>query len=159
VTRLLVLDDGEARALYAAEQERDTTAEAARMAFIAGAALPTAANKAAYYERYFADETLNEEWVTASLAAFNHGDHADLTLPYLTRALESAEWLRDNRRIFFLPRWLDAFIGGHAAPEALDAVDTFLSVQSELPDDIRRRVLQARDELARAITIRERGYR
>jgi aminopeptidase N len=159
VTRLLVLDDGEARALYAAEQERDTTAEAARMAFIAGAAQPTAANKAAYYERYFSDETLNEEWVTASLAAFNHADHADLTLPYLTRALESAEWLRDNRRIFFLPRWLDAFIGGHASPEALDAVDKFLSVQSGLPDDIRRRVLQARDELARAIAIRERGYR
>jgi aminopeptidase N len=111
-------------------------------------------DKDAYFTRYFDDDALNEEWVTASLAAFNHPLHATVTLPYLEHALEQAEWIRDNRRIFFLPRWLDAFIGGHASPEALAIVDDFLRRNAELPDDVRRRILQARDELERTVRIR-----
>jgi aminopeptidase N len=156
VTRLLALDDPSARALLAAEQARDSTPEAPRMRFVAGAAMPTAENKAAYFARYFDDASLNEEWVTASLGAFNHELHAALTLPYLRRALGSSTWLRDNRRIFFLPRWLDAFIGGHASAEALQIVDAFLAAETDLPQDIRRRVLQSRDELERAVRIRAR---
>jgi aminopeptidase N len=154
VTRLLALDDPEARALLRAEQARDSTPEAARLAFVAGAAVPTAASKAAYYARYFDDESLNEEWVTASLAAFNHPLHEALSLPFLERALDASEWLRDNRRIFFLPRWLDAFIGGHASPAALAVVDGHLAARPDLPPDVRRRILQARDELARAVRLR-----
>jgi aminopeptidase N len=41
--------------------------------------------------------------------------------------------MRDNRRIFFLPRWLEAFIGGHASPEALAIVDGFLERNPALP--------------------------
>jgi aminopeptidase N len=157
VTRLLVLGDPDGPALFTTEQARDTTAEAARMAFIAGAAVRTARNKASYYQRYFEDESLNEEWVTSSLGAFNHPRHAELSLPFLSQALDAAVWLRDNRRIFFLPRWLDAFIGGHTTPDALHIVDAFLIEQADLPDDVRRRVLQARDELERAVRIRARS--
>jgi aminopeptidase N len=154
VTRLLVLDDPRADALYRAEQARDSTPEAARMAFMASAASASAANKADLFERYLSDDSLNEEWVTASLAAFNHPLHAQLALPYLQRALERAEWLRDNRRIFFLPRWLDAFIGGHASTEALAVVDAHLATHAGMPVDVRRRILQARDELARSVAVR-----
>jgi aminopeptidase N len=157
VTRLLVLDDPDAQSFFDAEAARDSTPEAARMAFIAGAARPTAANKRSYYERYFGDDELNEEWVTASLSAFNHERHGELTLPWLRPALDAAPWLRDNRRIFFLPRWLDAFIGGHTSPEALAQVDAWLAETTALAPDIRRRVLQARDELERTVNIRGRG--
>jgi len=64
-------------------------------------------------------------------------------------------WLRDHRRIFFLPRWLDAFIGGHSSPEALRIVDEFLAANPDLPVDVRRKVLQPRDELGRAVGIRQ----
>jgi aminopeptidase N len=154
ITRLLAIGDADARSLLNTEQQRDSSPEARRMAFIAGAARPTAENKRAYYERYFEDESLNEEWVTASLGAFNHDLHAGLTLPYLEPALASSPWLRDNRRIFFLPRWLDSFIGGQSSPEALQVVDTYLLQNPDLPPDIRRRILQARDELERAVRIR-----
>ena len=157
VTRLLALDEDDAAALYRAEQARDSTPEAARMAFIAGAAIPTAESKAAYFARYLEDAGLNEEWVTASLGAFNHQRHAELSLDFLRPALEAAPWLREHRRIFFLPRWLDAFIGGHASPEALQIVDEFLSADNDLPADVLRRVLQARDELERAVAIRQGG--
>src|SRR5207248_2673958 len=53
------------------EERRDTTAGGQRRAFIAGAARPDPATKRAYFQRYVADSTLNEEWVTASLRAFN----------------------------------------------------------------------------------------
>ncbi|HUH11598.1 MAG TPA: M1 family aminopeptidase [Longimicrobiales bacterium] len=155
LTRLLALGDPGADALYAAEQARDTTPEAARMAFIAGAAVPTADNKAAYFRRYFEDETLNEEWVTASLSAFNEPLHRPLVLPYLRPALERAEWIRDNRRIFFLPSWLSSFIGAHASRAALGEVDAYLAASPDLPADLRRRILQERDELARAVQVRE----
>jgi aminopeptidase N len=154
VTRLLALGESDAAALYRAEQARDSTPEAARMAFIAGAAIPTAASKTAYFARYLEDDALNEEWVTASLGAFNHERHTDVSLHFLRPALDAAPWLREHRRIFFLPRWLDAFIGGHVTAEALHIVDDFLAAQKDLPADVHRRVLQARDELERAVTIR-----
>jgi aminopeptidase N len=155
VTRLLAIAAADADSLYRAEQARDATAEAQRMAFIAGAAVPDSASKAAYWTRFFADAALNEEWVTAALGSFNHQRHAHLSLPYLLPALERAEWLRDNRRIFFLPRWLDAFIGGHSSADALAIVDAFLDANPTLPVDVRRRVLQSRDELERAVRIRQ----
>jgi aminopeptidase N len=154
VTRLLLLGETQAEELLRNEQARDSTPEAARFAFIAGAAAASPEVKAAYFTRFFSDESLNEEWVTASLAAFNHPRHAPLTLPYLEPALERAEWLRDHRRIFFLPRWLDAFIGGHSSAGALEIVDQFLLRNPDLPADIRRRILQARDELERARRVR-----
>ncbi|HEX2094142.1 MAG TPA: M1 family aminopeptidase, partial [Longimicrobiaceae bacterium] len=105
VQQLLSLGDPEAGALLATETRRDSTPEAARRAFVAGAAVPDSAVKAGYFERYLRDPTLNEEWVTASLGAFNDPAHARLTLPYLRRALGDLVWIRDNRRIFFLPSW------------------------------------------------------
>jgi aminopeptidase N len=155
ITRLLALGDPAAADLYAAEQARDSTPEAERMAFTAGAAVPDAAVKADYWRRYNDDESLNEEWVTASLGSFNHPLHAELSLPYLGRALEQAVWLRDNRRIFFLPRWIDAFIGGHASAEALRIIDEHLAANPDLPADVRRRILQPRDELERAVRVRQ----
>ncbi|MDB4950756.1 MAG: aminopeptidase [Gemmatimonadetes bacterium] len=154
VTTLLARGVPDADALLAAERARDTTPDAARRAFVAGAAVPTAAAKAAYFRRYLDDPGLNEEWVTASLGAFDDPEQAALTLPYLRPALEKLEWIRDNRRIFFLGRWVNAFVGGQASSEALRTVDAFLAAHPELPLDIRRKVLQARDELERTAAIR-----
>ncbi|HEX2202359.1 MAG TPA: M1 family aminopeptidase [Longimicrobium sp.] len=154
VQRLLSLGEPDAQALYAAETARDSTPEAARRAYMAGAAAPDAAAKEAYFRRYLDDPTLNEEWVTASLGAFNDPAHAARTLRYLRPSLDRLEWVRDNRRIFFLPRWINAFVGGHTSPEALAEVDRFLAESPDLPPDIRRKVLQARDELERTVAVR-----
>src|SRR5690606_11296897 len=156
VRRLLALDAPGARARLEAERERDTSPEAQRSAFIAGAAIPNAEEKAAYFARYLDDAALNEEWVTASLGAFNDPLHAELTLEYLRPALEKSEWIRDNRRIFFLPSWIAAFVGGQTSEQALAEVDASLAAHPELPADIRKRILQARDEPERTVRIRAR---
>ncbi|HWK89509.1 MAG TPA: M1 family aminopeptidase, partial [Longimicrobium sp.] len=159
VERLVILGDPDPRALIANEAARDSTPESPRRAFIAGAAVPGTEAKADYFRRYLDDPALNEEWVTASLGAFNDPLHDALSLPHLRASLERLEWIRDNRRIFFLPRWVSAFIGGQADPEALRVVDDFLAANPGLPMDIRRKVLQSRDELERTVRIRERASR
>jgi aminopeptidase N len=157
VRRLVALGAPDGLERLQAEAARDTTTEAARSAFVAGAAVADAAVKAAYYARYFDDTSLNEEWVTASLGAFNDPLHAQLTLPFLRPALDRAEWLRDHRRIFFLPSWIESFIGGHDTADALAIVDAFLAENPTLPVDIRRRILQSRDELEERRSIRGGG--
>jgi aminopeptidase N len=154
VQRLLALGEPDARALLAAETRRDSTPEAGRRAYVAGAAAPDPAVKAEYFRRYLDDPTLNEEWVTASLGAFNDPGQTRLTLQYLRPSLERLQWIRDNRRIFFLPSWINAFIRGQRSPEALAVVDRLLADNPDLPLDIRRKVLQARDELERTVAIR-----
>lgn len=154
VTTLLALDHPLSDSLYRAEVERDTTDDAERRAFVAGAAVPSAAVKREYFDRYLDDPDLNEEWVTASLGAFNHPDHEELTLPFLRPALERLPWIQENRRIFFLPQWIDSFIGGQNSRAALEVVDRFLTESPELAPDLRRKVLEARDALEERVAIR-----
>ena len=102
-----------------------------------------------------ATATLNEDWATASLRAFNAGDQSSLTLPYLVPALDSLQWIQKNRRIFFLGSWLGGFIGGQQSPRgAWHEIDAFLAKRPKLPPDLRQKILQTRDDLERTVKIR-----
>ena len=157
VRRVIAIDAPNAGALLTLERQRDTSTEAAKDAFVTGAATPSAAVKSAYFKRYFDDAALNEAWASESLGAFNAEGQATLTMPFLRPALDRLLWIRQNRRIFFLPLWIDAFIGGQVSAEALAIVDTFLAEQRTLPIDVRRKILLARDELERTVAIRRAG--
>jgi aminopeptidase N len=154
VTHLIERGAPNADALIASEKRRDTTTSSGRSAFVAGAARPAAAVKQEYFDRYFRDSTLNEDWVTASLRAFNAANQSALSLPYLIPALDTLPWVQRNRRIFFLGSWLGSFIGGQRSPEALRDVDDFLSRHPRLPVDLRQKILQTRDDLERTVRIR-----
>ncbi len=154
VTRLVGLDAPAAAGRLAAEARRDSTSEGRRRAFVAGAARPDSATKAAYWHRYFNDPTLNEDWVTASLGAFNDSDQEALTRRYLVPALDTLPWIQRNRRIFFLGSWLGAFLSGQRSAESLDMVETFLRDHPAMPRDLREKVLQSEDELERTVRIR-----
>jgi aminopeptidase N len=154
VTRLIARAAPNAEARFAAETRRDTTAGAKRRAFVAAAARPDSATKREYFTRYFADSSLNEEWVTASLRAFNDPEQHALTLQYLEPALDSLPWIQRNRRIFFLGSWLGAFIDGQRDPAALRVIDHYLAAHPSLRTDLRQKILQSRDELERTVRIR-----
>ena len=154
VTTLVARGAPDADRRLAAESKRDSTSEGRRRAFVAGAARPSATGKADYFRRYFADSTLNEDWATASLDAFNAPGQEALTLSWLRPALDSLPWIQKNRRIFFLGSWLGAFLGGQTSPAAAEVVDRFLAEHPELPPDLRAKVLQSADELRRAVAIR-----
>ena len=156
VNRLTVLDRPEAPGLLAEQSARDTTPDGRRRAFIAGAARRSRAVKREYFHRYFTDRTLNEDWVSGSLGAFNATEHATLTLPFLRPALDSLPYIQANRRIFFLGGWLGAFIGGQHDSEGLAVVRRYLADNPALAKDLRQKVLQAVDELERTVRIRKR---
>ena len=153
VTHLVSIAAPTADRRLAQEEQRDTTVGGKRRAFVAGAARPDAQTKRTYFDRYFADRTLNEEWVTASLRAFNDPDQNGLTRQYLEPALDSLPWIQHNRRIFFLGSWLGAFIGGQRDEAALQTIDAYLATH-QLPLDLRQKVLQTRDELEHTVRIR-----
>lgn len=156
VNRLIVLGAPDADRALAAQIAKDTTPDGRRRAFVAGAARGSAAVKADYFRRYFADKTLNEDWASGSLGEFNALEQQELTLPYLRPALDSLPFIQANRRIFFLGGWLGAFIGGQTSEAALATVRKFLADHPKLPKDLREKVLQSSDELERTVRIRKR---
>jgi aminopeptidase N len=156
VDRMIVLGAPDAARSLAAQITRDTTPDGRRRAFVAGAAHASAAVKADYFARYFADKSLNEDWSSGSLGAFNALEQQDLTLPFMRPALDSLPFIQANRRIFFLGSWLSAFIGGHTTEAALQTVKSFLADHPALPKDLREKVLQSSDELERTVRIRKR---
>jgi aminopeptidase N len=139
---------------FDAEARADSGSEGKRRAFVAAAARPDADVKREYFKRYFADEALNEDWVTASLDGFNSVRQSELTRPYLIPALDSLRWIQANRRIFFLGSWLSSFLEGQTSAESLVAVDRFLTEHPDLPRDLREKILQSVDELTRTVRIR-----
>ena len=154
VTRLIAERHPSSRARLQAEMVRDSSSEGRRQAFVADAAAPDSAMKAQYFTRWFGDSTLNEEWVTSSLRAFHDDDQDAITRRYLVPSLDTLPWVQKNRRIFFLGAWLSAAVGGQGSPEALAQVNAWLSANPRLGADLRRKVLQARDELQRTVRIR-----
>jgi aminopeptidase N len=154
VTRLLELGAASAQQRLARQERSDTTPDGRRRTFIAGAGRPTPETKREYFVRWFADSTLNEEWVTGSLGPFNALEHERLTLPWLRPALDSLPYIQAHRRIFFLESWLAAFLQGQTTDSALRVVRVWLRDHPRLPADLRRKVLQHMDELERTVRIR-----
>ena len=156
VTRLVEAAAPGADDRLLARMRADTTSDGRRRAFVAGAARREIDSKRSYFDRYLTDSTLNEDWVTASLDAFNAVEHQFITGAYLTRALDALPFIQENRRIFFLGAWLGSFMGGQSSRESLDTVNDWLAGRPDLPPDLRQKVLQAVDELERTVRIRER---
>ncbi|MFA6165524.1 MAG: aminopeptidase N [Gemmatimonadaceae bacterium] len=154
VTHLTVRGAADAGEKLAAQMARDSTPDGRRRAFTVGATRGDAEVKADYFRRYFADATLNEDWASGSLGAFNALEHQALTRAYLRPALDSLPFIQANRRIFFLGSWLGAFLNGQSDAAALDIVQQFLRDHPKLPLDLRQKVLQNTDELARTVRIR-----
>jgi aminopeptidase N len=152
-TRLVQRGQPAGTPLLAALEKLELGGDARRYAFAARAARPGVAAKRAVYERMRADPALPESWVEEALEPFNAPEHAADTAPLLANALGALPELKRTRKIFFVERWLAAFLGGQADASALEEVRRLL--QAGLDDDLRLKVLQAADGLERAVRIRE----
>ena len=98
---------------------------------------------------------MKEDWVTASLPLFNYWSQEGLTSGYLQPALEALPQLKRERKIFFVTNWLASFVENQYSLAALKTVDDFLKQNSADPD-LRLKILEVRDELARTVRIRAR---
>ena len=154
VTALLMRADPDAVALLERLSREETTDDARRYAYAAGAARSTPAVKKSYFDAYLNDAKLAESWIEASLGPFNSIQQSSLTLAYLGPALEQLPILKRTRKIFFVNGWLAAFLGGQCNQQALDTVRSFLSRSASLDRDLRLKVLETVDGLERCVRIR-----
>lgn len=155
IATLIAHSDPEAAALFEAGQQRDQTGDGRRNAFVSAAARPDAATKKRYFNDYLHNSSLQEDWITQSLAAFNYWNQSELTLPYLDAALSALPQIKRDRKIFFLLGWLNAFIGGQHSEDAASRVHRWLETHPTDPD-LARKVLEVLDELDRTVRIRAR---
>jgi aminopeptidase N len=156
ITALLMRDDEDAPRLLEAESKADTTDDARRYAYAAGAARARADIKKKYFDAYLNDAKLAESWIESSVVPFNTIGQAELTLPYLDAALRELPRLKRTRKIFFVNGWLSAFIGGQCSERAHAVVQDFIRRESSLDRDLRLKVLEVADGLERCVRIRKR---
>ncbi len=154
VTALLMRGDADGQALLEKLSREDTTDDAKRYSYAAGAARASAENKRSYFEAYLNDAKLAESWIEASMGPFNAIGQSELTLPFLESALKELPTLKRTRKIFFVNGWLAAFTGGQCNPRALKTVEGFLSTNPALDRDLRLKVLESMDPLERCVRIR-----
>jgi aminopeptidase N len=155
ITALLANADPDAIALLRAEQQRDSTGDGRKYAYVAGAARPDAAAKQQYFKDYLENRALPEDWIEQSLGAFNYWNQPAVTLPYLEPALTSLPQIKRDRKIFFVLAWLNAFIGGQQSEAAAREVRQWVQVHPPEPD-LARKILEVLDELDRTVRIRAR---
>jgi aminopeptidase N len=154
VARLVQRGQPAGAGLLAALSDAERGDDARRYAFAAAAATPGGQAKRAMFERFVGDAQLPESWIEEALSPFNAPEHAAHTRALLPRALAQLPLLKRTRKIFFVERWLEAFLGGQADAQALAEVRRLL--EGALDEDLRLKVLEAADGLERAARIRER---
>jgi aminopeptidase N len=154
VTALIAYSDPHADEVLAAEEKRDPSGDGKKYAYAAQAARPDAATKQRYFDDYLHHPERPEDWIEGSLGAFHYWNQSGLTEPYLEPALAALPQIKQQRKIFFLVGWLDAFIGGQQSETAQQQVHDYLRTGA-LDQDLRLKILQAVDELDRAVAIRK----
>jgi aminopeptidase N len=154
VTKLAILGDPDAAKLLADLAKTETSDDAKRYAYAARAAFPAKETKEKFWNDFVGNTDISESWIEAAFGPFNSPRHADLTLPFLERALAELPNLKRSRKIFFVNGWLAAFIGGQRSEQALNIVNKFLADNPNLDRDLRLKVLENVDVIERAVKIR-----
>jgi aminopeptidase N len=155
VTRLLILNDAEAPKLLEDLAKTETSDEAKRYAYAARAGIAAAGNKGKFFADFLNNKEISESYIESAAAPFNSVRHAEMTLPFLEKALAELPNLKRTRKIFFVNNWLGAFIGGQRSEQALAIVNKFLADNPNLDRDLRLKVLENVDGLERSVKIRK----
>ncbi|MFD3312592.1 aminopeptidase N [Streptomyces sp. NPDC058694] len=143
-----VADEG----VVAAELARDDTASGKRHQVRCLAARPSAAVKAQAWAAVVESDSLSNALVEATIAGFAQSSHRELTAPYASKYFEVIERVWDERSIQIgmdVVRGL--FPSLQDSRETLSAADAWLAARGEAAPALRRLVLEARDDLGRAL--------
>ena len=155
VARLLILNDADAPKLLEDLAKTETSDEAKRYAYAARAGIATAENKGKFFADFLNNKEISESYIESAAAPFNSVRHAEMTLPFLEKAIAELPNLKRTRKIFFVNNWLGAFIGGQRSEQALAIVNKFLADNPNLDRDLRLKILENVDGLERGVKIRK----
>jgi len=93
----------------------------------------------------------HETWVLESLRYLNHPLREPQSRKFVRPALDLLREIQQTGDIFFPKRWTDATLISQRSPEAAAIVRQFLAAHPELPQRLRWVVLNAADDLFRAV--------
>jgi aminopeptidase N len=127
-------------AALAAELARDDTASGKRHQVRCLAARPSAAVKAQAWAQVVESDALSNALVEATIAGFAQPAQRELLAPYADKYFAVIERV-----------WRGLFPGLRDSPETVAAADAWLAAHEEAAPALRRLVLEARDDLARAL--------
>jgi aminopeptidase N len=140
----------------AAELARDDTASGKRHQVRCLAARPSAAVKAQAWAQVVESDALSNALVEATIAGFDQASQRELTAPYAEKYFAAIERVWRERSIQI---GMDVVRGLFPAlqdrPETLAATDAWLQEHRDAAPALRRLVLEARDDLARALRAQE----
>ncbi|MEV7321635.1 aminopeptidase N [Streptomyces sp. NPDC093970] len=138
--------------VLAAELSRDDTASGKRHQVRCLAARPSAAVKAQAWAQVVESQALSNALVEATIAGFAQPSQRDLLAPYGEKYFEVIARIWEDRSIQI---GMDVVRGLYPSfqdrPGTLEATDAWLTEHAEAPPALRRLVLEARDDLARAL--------
>jgi aminopeptidase N len=136
----------------AAELARDDTASGRRHQVRCLAARPSAEVKARAWADVVDSDRLSNALVEATIAGFAQNGQRELLAPYLPRYFDAVERVWRERTIeiaMAVVRGLFPLVPDDGA--TLDATDAWLAGHPDAPSALRRLVLEARDDLSRAL--------
>ncbi|GAA2433869.1 aminopeptidase N [Streptomyces lavendulocolor] len=139
-------------AVIAAELARDDTASGKRHQVRALASRPSEAVKAQAWAQVVESDALSNALVEATIAGFSQPSQRSLTAPYAAKYFEAIERVWAERSIQI---GMDVVRGLFPSlqddPSTLEATDAWLAAHESAAPALRRLVLEARDDLARAL--------
>ncbi|MFF3907103.1 aminopeptidase N [Streptomyces sp. NPDC001848] len=138
--------------VLAAELARDDTASGKRHQVRCLAARPSAAVKAQAWAQVVESDTLSNALVEATIAGFAQPSQRELLAPYAEKYFTAIDRVWAERSIqigMHVVRGL--FPALQDSPGTLEATDAWLAAHEDAPPALRRLVLEARDDLARAL--------
>ncbi|MFE5302370.1 aminopeptidase N [Streptomyces sp. NPDC056632] len=138
------------------ELARDDTATGKRHQVRCLAARPSAAVKAQAWAQVVESDALSNALVEATIAGFVRSSQRELIAPYAEKYFAAIERIWSERSIQIgmdVVRGL--FPGLQDRPETLAATDAWLAEHASAAPALRRLVLEARDDLARALRAQE----
>ncbi|MEE2032493.1 aminopeptidase N [Rhodococcus chondri] len=132
------------------ELSRDDTATGRTAHLRALAARPRAEVKAHAWASIFADHTLTNDQLDATIAGFRAGSRRELTSPYDADYFAVLRETWTERSIEIARRIV---LGLFPDTGSLDAVDGWLATNTDAPAALRRLVIEQRDHLARDLRV------
>ncbi|GAA2395435.1 aminopeptidase N [Streptomyces coeruleofuscus] len=136
----------------AEELARDDTASGKRHQVRCLAARPSEAVKAQAWAQVVESDALSNAMVEATIAGFSQGSQRELLAPYAGKYFAAIERVWAERSIQIGMHVVQGmFPSLQQSRETLDATDAWLEAHREAAPALRRLVLEARDDLARAL--------
>ncbi|PAZ12412.1 aminopeptidase N [Streptomyces sp. SA15] len=135
-----------------AELARDDTASGKRHQVRCLAARPSAAVKAQAWAQVVESDALSNALVEATIAGFDRPSQRELLAPYAEKYFAAIERVWSQRSIQIAMHIVSGlFPSLQQSQKTLDATDAWLAAHEDAAPALRRLVLEARDDLARAL--------